>query len=287
MLNRVDRIQLSTHNAQAVAERWCQLLDCEIAGSDQIEVLNAERVTVNLGVSQVEILQPTGPGRVQDHIDSGCGGPFSIGVSSEDMDGLRAHLSAQGITGLDINEQLFLDQTALSIPGLTVVISPHEEREQVGLIRNLYEGTHLTNDAPKAIADIARVFALDAKAFVPIHSDNFGYDGALTLFDASKLHRFETIDPFDKDKTMGRFFGRFGPSLYMCYAETDELGTIRERLKSLAADAWTGSEEDDDGLFIHPKALGGVMLGVSRTSHAWTWSGYPERRVPLPGEAAK
>ena len=287
MLNKVDRVQLSTHNAQATAERWCELLDCEIVGSDQIEVLGAQRVTIALGESQVEMLQPTGDGHVKDHLDSGCGGPMSIGVSTEDMQGLRAHLAALGIAGLDINEQLFLDEKALSIPGLTVIVSPHAERERVGLINNLYEGTHLTNDAPQAIADIARVFALDASAFVPIHSDNFGYDGSLTLFDASELHRFETIDPFDKEKTMGRFFGRFGPSLYMCYGETDELGTIRERLKSLAPDAWTGSDEDDDGLFIHPKALGGVMLGVSRTSHAWAWSGYPERRTPLPGEAAK
>ena len=151
-----------------------------------------------------------------------------------------------------------------------MLVSPPAERESIGLMKNLYEATHLTADAPQAIAEIARVFALDASAFVPIHSDTFGYDGSLTLFDANELDRVETIDPFDKTKTMGRFFKRFGPSLYMCYGETDRLGEIRTRLKDLAPDAWTGSDEDDDGLFIHPKALGGVMLGVSRTSHAWT-----------------
>ena len=163
-------------------------------------------------------------------------------------------------------------------------MTPTVSASAVGLMKNLYEATHLTGDADQAIADIARVFGLDAANFVPIRSEQYGYDGALTLFDVNELHRIETIHPFDANKTMGRFFNRFGPSLYMCYGETDDLGAVRERLKALAPGDWTGSDDNDDGLFIHPKALGGVMLGVSRTSHAWTWSGYPERRIPLPHE---
>jgi hypothetical protein len=165
-----------------------------------------------------------------------------------------------------------------------VVVSPEEVRSPVGLMRNLYEATHLTEDAQRSTGDIARVFGLDASAFVPIRSEQYGYDGTLTLFNAERLDRVETIHPFDETKTMGRFFKRFGPSLYMCYGETDDLTVLRERVKSMAPQDWTGSDENDDGLFIHPRALGGVMLGVSRTSHAWTWSGYPERRLPLPGE---
>jgi len=33
---------------------------------------------------------------------------------------------------------------------------------------------------------------------------------------------------------------------------------------------------DPPNLFIHPSATGGVLLGVSRTMHAWTWSGRAE-----------
>jgi hypothetical protein len=281
MLNRVDRIQLTTHNAVATADRWCELLDCVVNSTDEVHALGAERITLNIGDSQLEILQPTVAGHAQDHLQTGRGGPLSIGVTTDDLEGLREHLASLGIVGLDIGEQIFLHESQLNIPGLNVVVSPHTEREPVGLMKNLYEATHLTDQAPQAIADIARIFALDASAFVPIHSDNFGYDGALTLFDASQLHRVETINPFDREKTMGRFFNRFGPSLYMCYGETDNLPGVRERLQALAPGGWTGSDEDNDGLFIHPKALGGVMLGVSRTTHAWTWSGYPERRIPL------
>ncbi|MEJ2088918.1 MAG: hypothetical protein P8Y69_10705 [Gammaproteobacteria bacterium] len=284
MLNRVDRIQMTAVNASAVADRWCALLDGKRVGEDVVEALAAQRVTVHLGDSMVEVLEPTGPGIAQDHFDRGSGGPLALGVTTDDLGALKSHLAALDIGGIDIDGQLFLGADDLGIPGLSVVVSPEEVRSPVGLMRNLYEATHLTEDAQRSTGDIARVFGLDASAFVPIRSEQYGYDGTLTLFNAERLDRVETIHPFDETKTMGRFFKRFGPSLYMCYGETDDLTVLRERVKSMAPQDWTGSDENDDGLFIHPRALGGVMLGVSRTSHAWTWSGYPERRLPLPGD---
>ena len=226
MLVRVDRVQLTARNAQAVADQWCRLLDCTVITTDQVEALNAKRVTVQLGDSLVEILQPTGAGFAQSHLNLGRGGPFSIGVSTHDIDGLVDHLASQDVRGIELEGQLFLHESHLQIPGLNVVVSPHAERESIGLMKNLYEATHLTLDAPGAIAAIARVFALDAEVFVPIHSDQYGYDGALTLFDSNELHRIETICPFDENKTMGRFIDRFGPCLYMCYGETDDLGAV-------------------------------------------------------------
>lgn len=86
------------------------------------------------------------------------------------------------------------------------------------------------------------------------------------------------MHPYDRDKTMGRYFDRFGASLYMCYGECDDLVSLRECLMELTPDDWTGPREGPlDGIFVHPKALGGVMLGVSRSTFAWSWSGSPER----------
>ena len=150
----------------------------------------------------------------------------------------------------------------------------------MGLLSNLYEATHLTNDANQSTRDIARVFALDAEAFVAIDSDTYGYEGSLTLFNPSALHRIESIHPYDVSKTMGRYCEKFGPSMYMCYGETDDLPALREQLKTVAPDNWTGSDDNNDGLFINPRALGGVMVGVSRTTYDWTWSGYPDRVIP-------
>ena len=205
---------------------------------------------------------------------------MSIGVSCDDIDGLREHLKSQDIEGLELSDQIFLHESDIGIPGLNVVVSAHEQREPVGLLSNLYEATHLTHDADQSVRDIARIFALDAETFVAINSDTFGYEGSLTLFDSSALHRIETIHPYDVSKTMGRYCEKFGPAMYMCYGETDDLPALRERLKSIAPGDWTGSDDNNDGLFINPRALGGVMVGVSRTTYAWTWSGFPERVNP-------
>ena len=280
MLNTVDRIQLTNHNAEATARRWCEIFDGAWVGADTLPALNANRATVQVGESLIEVLEPTGPGLVQDHLATGRGGPFAVGVTAHEPDGLRAHLEKQGIAGIELGDQCLFTDTQLGIPGLSVLLSPAAQRTRVGLVNNLYEATHLTGDADRAAAAIAQVFGLNQDTFVEIASDNFGYRGALTLYDASELHRIETIHPFDATKTMGRYFDRFGPCLYMCYLETDDIAPLRERLRALAPDDWTGDDNDPDGLFVHPKALGGTMVGVSRLTHAWTWSGYPERRVP-------
>lgn len=274
MLDRIDRVLVTARDAGAVAEHWCAVFDGAIAHTDNVPALTAKRVVIRIGDAEVEVLEPTGGGPVADHLASGRGGPFAAGFAATNFDALRKHLAGRGT---DLGGQLFLDDQDLGIPGLNVVISPAEERPRVGLLENLYEVTHLTHDAPGSARAIAETFGLDQASFVPIRSDQYGYDGTLTLFSPNALHRIETIHPYDASKTMGRFFQRFGPSLYMCYGETDRLPELRDRLKTLAPNDWTGADDNPDGLFVHPKALGGVMVGVSRTTYAWTWSGYPER----------
>ena len=282
MLNRIDRVLIAVTNADAVARRWVELLDARIDRTDEVPALAATRVVISVGDAEVEILQPAGPGPVAEHLSAGRGGPFAAGVATDDLDSLRAHFDACGVVPVDLGEQLYLNATALGIPGLDLVVSRHQPRDRVGLMSNLYEATHLTDDPDGTCSRLAEVFGLAQEQFVPISSDAYGYAGFLTLFDPAALHRIETIHPQDAEKTMGRYFGRFGPSMYMCYGETDDLPGLRERLIELAPDDWTGSIDDPNGLFVHPRALGGVMLGVSRSSYAWTWSGSPDRVSGLP-----
>lgn len=281
MLERIDRVTLTARDAAAVAGRWCQLLDAVVDRRDGVPALSARRIVIRLGDSEVEILEPTGEGPVAEHLASGRGGVFAAGACVRDLGALERSLASKGIAARRLAGQLFLDELTLGVPGLRMVLSPSTSRDRVGLFTCLYEVTHLTGDAPHTAQTLAMLFGLDRRAFVPIRSEQFGYDGSLTLFRPDALHRIETINPYDRNKTMGRYFGRFGPGLYMCYAETDDLPKVRERLERLAPHDWTGSKADNNGLFIHPKALGGVMVGVSRTSYAWTWSGHPDRVQPL------
>jgi len=281
MLDRVDRILVAAADAEAVAARWCELVDAVVDRRGDEPLLGSRKVVVRMGDAEMEIQQPLEPGPMSEHMRNSAG-PFAVGLASADLPGLLTHLADQGITTAPLSEgRHYCSTQALGIPGLRVVVSAVESHKSIGLLKNLYECTHLTADADESTAAIARVFGLDAQQFIAIRSDTYGYEGSLTLFDSQRLHRIETIDPFDRSKTMGRYFDRFGPSLYMCYAEADDIRPIRDRLQALAPGHWTGSTEDDNGMFIHPQATGSTMLGISRTTWAWSWSGYPDRIRPL------
>ncbi len=279
MLTRVDRIQVTSTDRRKTAEHWRRLLDAELVRDDVLKGLGARRSVLRAGTSEVEILDADGPGPVAEHVSELGGGLFAVGFAASDLDAVRGRLDDQGIERETEGGQLFIDGNQLGIAGLRVVLSQHREREPAGLLRHLYEATHLTPDFAGAAADLASRFALDASHFVPIGSEQYGYTGSLTLFDPERLDRVETVTTTTHEKTMGRFFQRRGPCLYMAYAESDHVGAIRERLLAQAPDGWTGDREAQapDGLFIHPKALGGMLLGVSRTTFAWTWSGSPDR----------
>ncbi|MEZ5557205.1 MAG: hypothetical protein R3E86_01470 [Pseudomonadales bacterium] len=284
MLDRVDRILVAVRDAESVARRWCDLVDAVIDRRVQVPALGSRKIVLRLGDAELETHEPTGEGAVASHLQQAAG-PLAAGLATADLPGLLERLRALGMEGVELGEgRWYFNDAALGIAGLRVVLSALEPHGRVGLLGSLYECTHLTADAPASAAAIARLFGLDASRFVPIRSEQYGYDGALTLFDGNRLHRIESIDPFDRSKTMGRYFDRFGPSLYMCYAEAPDLAPIRERLKALAPHDWTGSDGDPNGLFIHPNATGSTMMGVSRTSFAWSWSGYPERVVPAPAQ---
>ncbi len=278
MLTRVDRVQVSTNHPDAVANNWVQLLDAREVSRDQISVLAANRITLDVGDCQVEILSPVGEGRIQAHLQANPGGPFAVGFATPDLDELRTQLERTNTGFQSEGGQIFIDELDVAIPGLRLVISEDESRQRQGLMQNLYEVTHLTSEEQDAATRFAQVFGINADHFVPIESDNYGYKGCLTLVNPDELDRIEIINPYDLDKTMGRFYAKSGPSLYMCYGECDDLPLLRSRLEELATNDWTGVREGHlDGLFIHPKALGGVMLGVSRTTFAWSWSGSPDR----------
>ena len=283
MLTQIDRVQLVVATRTDVAAAFVRLLGAAVVREDRVQVLAARRSTLRLGASEVELLEPDGSGPVADFLAATRGGLFAAGFATPDVAALRAYLARCGATAVEEGAQLFLTPQALGLPGLHAVISTATERAPAGLLRHLYEVTYLVPAVPPATDAAVTVFGLDAAHFVPIRSEEFGYDGVLTLFHPDRLDRLEIITPFDPTKTMGRFFARRGPSLYMCYAEADDLPALRDRLREHAPADWIGPPDGPlDNLFIHLRALGGMMMGVSRTTFGWTWSGHPER-VARPG----
>ena len=137
-------------------------------------------------------------------------------------------------------------------------------------------------------ARYSELFDIDASRFSPIASKRFGYEGTLTLFNPpARLDRIELSQTFaDQPSAMRRFVDRRGgDSLYMCYVETHDFDGLKQRLLDAGATLTlrTGDVTTErDGLWVHPKNLHGLLLGVSRRTMAWTWSGRPELVEPAP-----
>ena len=285
MLNLNDRVQLAVPDRKAAAVGWVDLLGAEPDGEDRVACLAAQRSRYRLGDGFVELLEPDGAGPVQQAVARRGGHLFAAGAATQDLAALVAHLRGLGVEPAVESGQAHVDPAAAGI-GLRIVASSDEHLEPVGDVDFLYEVTLLSADAPAAVDRCAELFALDPRAFVPIESKHYGYAGTLTLFDTDRLGRFEVITPNEPSKTMGRFFARAGESFYMAFAESPALAKIEERAREqgLGFTAEPPAERRKgpaiDTVFVHPPVLGGMMLGLSRPTQAWQWSGHPERVEP-------
>lgn len=279
MLERVDRIQMAVADADATARAFQDLLGAEPARQVESDYLNARRTVLTLGASLVELCEPRGAGLVRAHLDRWGPGLLTAGFSVASVPALRAHLVAEGVEFTKEDEQTYLEPS--ETVGMRVVVSPARSARPLGLVSHLYEVTNtLVSPWEEAARLYTRLFGLDPARFSPIESSRFGYTGTLTLFDPpGRLDRIELSQVTDEASAMGRWAAKRGDSLYMCYAETEDVGAIVRRLTRRGArftPRGGDPQTERDGLWIHPSALGGLLMGISRTTVAWEWSGRPE-----------
>lgn len=276
MLKYVDRMLLAVRDREAAADTFCALLGAERVRDETSKLLAARRTVVQAGISEFDLLEPAGEGPVATHLERWGEGILGVGFSTTDLSALGRRLSQRGITHSEEDGRLFIasDQT----PGMNILLSPHEERSPVGLVKWLYEVTNLVDDHQQAASFYTDTFGLDASNFSPIKSEQYGYTGQLTLFNPpQQLDRIELCQITEPSRAMGRFHARRGQSIYMGYVETDDVAAVQSALEARGARyAGRSDEPNPEGLFIHPSALHGMLMGVSRTNLAWTWSGRPE-----------
>jgi hypothetical protein len=279
---RIDRMVLTTHDRGAAVKSWQRLFGAELVREDRLPSLAAQRSVIRVGESEIELLEPHGIGTTAQFISRFRTAVFAVGFAVDDLAATQASLDARGVHHVREGNQVLLSGEWVGVPALRVVLTQHEKRQRAGLLSRIYEATLLNQVHERAARQIATVFQLDPKHFVPIRSEHFGYEGTLSFLEPDRLDRIEVVTPGDRTKTMGRFFARQGPSFYMFYAEVRDAAALRARLEDHAPGAWSGARDGGppDNLFVHPQALHGALLGVSRESVAWTWSGHPERVKP-------
>ena len=283
MLESMSRVVMVVPDADPVGTAWERLLDARAAGSEARPALGARAHYWRLGDGWVEVLTPDGEGIVSYALDARGPHLFAGGFTTVDLNAFAAHLDARGIEPLWDGERLIVDESNSGIEGLRIIVEAHDAQPPVGLIDTFYELTDLVADAGRETARAAEVLGLDSASFEPIESDAYGYRGTLTLFHRDRLDRLEMITPDREGTTMHRYYKRINGGLYMAFAETGELAEIERRARELNAGHTAvpaPGERDALGahtVFLHPKTLGGMMLGLSRRTYAWTWSGHPER----------
>ena len=283
MLTHIDRMLLAVRDREAAADTFRDILGAERVGEGSSRLLGARRTVVQAGISEFELLEPDGEGPVSAHLERWGEGILAVGFSTADLSALGGRLSERGITCSEDNGRLYIPARPAGgasdqMPGMNIVLSPEEERSPVGVIKWLYEVTNIVDDHQQAAAFYADTFGLDASRFSPIHSERYGYTGQLLLFNPpDRLDRIELTQISEPSLAMGRFAARRGQSIYMGYVETDDVAAVQARLEARGA-RYAGRTDDPhpEGLFIHPTALHGMLMGVSRTNLAWTWSGRPE-----------
>jgi catechol 2,3-dioxygenase-like lactoylglutathione lyase family enzyme len=281
MLSYVDRIQLVVADREAAVRTWQDLFGAEKTAEGGSRFLNAHRTTVRAGATDFEFLEPAGPGPVQDFADRRGQGLYGAGFSTPDLGVMARHFDSHEVPFTEENGQLYLSVDATH--GMPTVISADGSRERIGHIRHAYEVTNPVPDWQDTAAHYTRIFGLDPTRYSHIQSHNYGYDGTLTLFNPpDRLDRIEITQTLGEG-AMDRFFRKHGPSLYMCYIETDDVLALADGLKAHGARYEHSDRSPEVGLFIHPSALYGMLMGVSRTNFAWVWSGRPE----LAGEGAQ
>ncbi len=275
MLDRVDRMLVAVRDRAAAADTFNAVLGAEKVGDDSIALYAASRTTMRAGDSEFDLLEPSGDGPVAELLESRGEGIFGAGFSTPNLDGLTRSLEDNGVRFGRESASLYIepDQTH----GMRTAIRQSEPRDPAGLISYVYEVTNVVDDH-KATADFyTRIFGLDQSRFSPIDSDMWGYVGALTLFNPpERLDRIEITQTTDSTRSMGRFYERRGQSVYMCFVETPDAGAIKDRLDARDGRYQQLANDPAAGLYIHPSALHGILMGVSGTNVAWRWSGHPE-----------
>jgi hypothetical protein len=275
MLKRVDRVQIVVRDRAEARSAAAAIFGAEFVRDDKLKLLGAKRTVCQAGASIIEFLEADGAGRAADFVTRRGGGLYAAGFSVADPEEAAALFDRNGIKFDREGSQLFLD--SMTTCGMPTVISTFRELSPVGAIKWMYEVTNVVADWRATAERYARIFGLDSSKYVPIEHADFGYTGTLTMFDApARLDRIEISQP-TTEAAMGQFHRRHGDSLYMFYVETDSVEAIANRLRERQGRFTPRKEGLHDGLWIHPTAFCGVLVGVSRTNVAWRWSGDPER----------
>jgi hypothetical protein len=277
LLERTDRIGLVVPDADAAAETYRRIFDSTIAGVEIDRIAGARRVTLQWGQDQVELYQPRGDGGAADFVARGRRGLFTGGFALADPAAAATRLERQGVRVHQESADRYVILPE-DLDGTGVVLSRRVERERVGLNDKIWQITYAVPNLHEAVTRYSLLLGIEDDFTNYYHSSHFGYDGAITWFEARDgglLDSLEYLEPTDPSAAVARFVARCGAGIYMCSIESDAIPEIRRRIEA-GGPGWDG---DRAAAFIHPRRLHGLLVGLVEYG-AWN------ARRPLPPDQA-
>ena len=266
MFNNINGIQLATKDNALVSNQWQKLLSAQEVSQDTIDTLNAKRTTLSIGNAKVELLEQLGSGPIANFLTKNPrGGLFSVGLSTVDLKEFAISLDTKNISYTAEKGQIYIDQTFTSEGGLRMNVSTFEKNDIRGLLNRFFEVSYLVSNPEAISSELATQLRLNQASFDLTESTEFGFTGFHTYINESCNDDIEVIHPLNETNAMGRFFNNRGAGLYMCFAESSNMNEIRSRANEILPGGWIGSMEENiipETAFLHPKLLGGVMVGV-------------------------
>ena len=283
MLNGVDRIVVAVRDLELAIKNFEYILDAKLVNRSESAYLSAKIAILKIGGSTVELCAPYEEGVISKKLESREGLAFG-GVCVSDLRSYEEYLLHTEIEFDKEDDRIYISSPQLY--GLPLVISEGQkfvDKSSEALVTHLYELTVVLDTKWETVSEFySKKLGIDRRFEVPITFDRFGYTGSLMKFNLENLDRIELSEAHDENFAMGRFSKKYGDGLYMCYIETNNLAEIIRRLESRGG-KWTrrtSETVEQDGLWINPGVLNGVLLGVSRSSLAWGWSGDSSKVLP-------
>ncbi len=260
MLNRTDRIALAVPGADQAIETYARVFDTTVIGDEQDAEAGARRVTLQWGQDLIELYEPAGDGPVADFLAAGRRGLFAAGFSVDDPAALAASLESARVR---VHEQgadryvVFQDD----LDGTGTIIGKTQKRDEVGLASKIWQITYVVQDLEASISRYTELFGLESAYTNRYKSELYGYDGAITWFEArngGRLDSLEYLEPTNPDAAVARFMRKNGSGIYMCSIESENIPEIRERITSTGP----GWDPTEFGGFIHPLRLHGLLVAL-------------------------
>jgi len=268
MLRRINRVLVATSDLESGCAAFRRGLGLGPGHRIAVPDVGAISEALPIGDAWIHLLQPVDEGPVARFLQSHGQGIYGIGVEVESLADARLRVEQCGRQAhpLQLGDTELVCLKREQLPGLTVWLtessSGREPADTVSPFLGVHQITNLVENRDIAAEMYTGLFGQPERD-ESFRQDSYGFLGrALYYGAAARQDSVELGQVHRPDTSMGRFWQRHGPSVYMITLDTDDIGAVRDGLVKRGVRYALGADRDDGALFVHPSELAGCFTGI-------------------------